>query len=300
MKAWVHAVCVVALAAPAAAVAQETPIAEAAPEASAAPLARPDPEDRAPEVAPDAPGETVADAPDAAADGAPDEAADAAADEAPDDLSDNAPDEAADEAAAEMANVTPGWQSLRETPDDYATCLAALRDYGTVFEERETMTGQLPDCGIANPIEVTEILPGVALRPEAVMRCETARALASWVSGTVVPAAERTGVLSPLAAINHGSTYLCRNRGGVAAGKVSEHAFGNAVDVMGFRFEDGSSLAIEPRADAGTIEEAFQRATRGGACLDFTTVLGPGTDEAHADHLHLDVKKRNGGYRICQ
>ncbi|WP_375260872.1 extensin family protein [Palleronia sp.] len=262
MTRLVHAVCLAMLAAPA--FAQETPIAEAAPAASAAPEARPDPEDRAPEVAPDAPGE------------------------------------APEPETAEAQDGAPHWQSLRETPDAYSTCLAALRDYGTVFEEREPMTGQNPDCGIANPVEVTEILPGVALRPEAVMRCETARALASWVEGTVVPAAERVGILSPIAAINHGSTYVCRNRGGVASGKVSEHAYGNAVDVMGFRFEDDSSLAIEPRADAGTIEEAFQRASRGGACLDFTTVLGPGTNAAHANHLHLDIKQRNGGYRICQ
>jgi len=255
-----RAACLVLLAT--AAQAQETPIPEAAPDTSAAPQARPDPEDRASEVAPDAP------------------------DEVPQ--------------VAEAADTPPQWQTLRETPDAYDTCLAALRDYGTRFEERDSMTGRLPDCGIANPIEVTQILPGVTLRPEAVMRCETARALASWVDGTVVPAARRTGVLSPLTAINHGSTYVCRNRGGVASGKVSEHAFGNAIDIMGFRFEDDSTLAIEPRADAGTIEEAFQRAARGGACLDFTTVLGPGTDAAHADHLHLDVKQRNGGYRICQ
>ena len=265
-----RAACFALLATPA--FAQETPISEAAPEVSETPAPRPDPEDRASEVAPDAPGE------------APEEAT----------------AEASGEEPADVSDAPPQWETLRETPEAYASCLAALEEFGTEFAERDSITGQVVDCGIANPIEVTEILPGVELRPEAVMRCETARALASWVSGTVVPAAARTGILAPLAAINHGSTYVCRNRGGVASGKVSEHGFGNAVDVMGFRFEDGSSLAVEPRADSGTIEEAFQRAARGGACLDFTTVLGPGTDAAHADHLHLDVKERNGGYRICQ
>ncbi|SFG81169.1 Uncharacterized conserved protein [Palleronia marisminoris] len=261
-----RAACIALLATPA--LAQETPVSEAAPEVSETPAPRPDPEDRASEVAPDAPGE--------------------------------APEEATAETPEDAPDTPAQWQTLRETPEVYASCLAALEEFGTEFVERDSITGQVADCGIANPIEVTEILPGVELRPEAVMRCETARALASWVSGTVVPAAARTGILAPLAAINHGSTYVCRNRGGVASGKVSEHGFGNAVDVMGFRFEDDSSLAVEPRADSGTIEEAFQRAVRGGACLDFTTVLGPGTDAAHADHLHLDVKERNGGYRICQ
>jgi hypothetical protein len=81
---------------------------------------------------------------------------------------------------------------------------------------------------------------------------------------------------------------------------LSEHSFGNALDVIGFSFQNGAPIRMEPRADTGTIEEAFQRAVRGGACLSFTTVLGPGTDAAHADHLHLDIRDRDGGYRICQ
>lgn len=204
---------------------------------------------------------------------------------------------AANSAAGEDA---PLWQTLAETPEDLEACLADLRALGSAFALQERMTGEIADCGIANPVEVTEILPGVALRPEAVMRCATARALATWVAESVVPSARRTGTLAPLAAIDHGSTYVCRNRGGVSGRRLSEHAVGNAVDVMGFIFDDDTVLRVEPRADAGTIEEAFQRSVRGGACLDFTTVIGPGTDEAHADHLHLDIKKRRGGYRICQ
>jgi len=33
---------------------------------------------------------------------------------------------------------------------------------------------------------------------------------------------------------------------------------------------------------------AFQRALNAAACLYFTTVLSPGSDETHRDHMHLD------------
>jgi hypothetical protein len=38
------------------------------------------------------------------------------------------------------------------------------------------------------------------------------------------------------------------------------------------------------------------------ACGWFTTVLGPGSDEAHADHLHVDMAPHGTSdrYRICQ
>ncbi|MFC3164663.1 extensin family protein [Ciceribacter thiooxidans] len=45
---------------------------------------------------------------------------------------------------------------------------------------------------------------------------------------------------------------------------------------------------------------AFQRALNAAACLYFTTVLSPGSDDAHRNHMHLDVMKRTGGYRYCR
>jgi hypothetical protein len=38
------------------------------------------------------------------------------------------------------------------------------------------------------------------------------------------------------------------------------------------------------------------------ACGWFTTILGPGSDPAHADHLHVDIQQHGSSdrYRICQ
>lgn len=186
-------------------------------------------------------------------------------------------------------------------PDEaaLASCEAELRKLGAVFDRNKPLRGK-NGCGIAAPYSVEQVIPGVSLAPKSQMRCETALALARWTDTVVVPAAEALPDEITLAQINHGSTYVCRRRNNSATGKMSEHAIGNAVDVMSFEFKGHDPIPVSPRAGDGTVEEAFQRAVRGGACLHFTTVLGPGSNASHADHLHLDIIKRRGGYRLCE
>lgn len=191
----------------------------------------------------------------------------------------------------------PQREALTETPEELAACLSELDGLGATYDLAEPVAEPgNPDCGMANPITVSALAPGVALEPASAMRCATALAGARWVADVVVPLSKRLG-RGDLVAIDQGTAYLCRPR---ADGELSEHAWGNALDVMGFRFADGEALPVQPRAGDGTLEEAFQRAVRAGACLDFATVLGPGSDADHADHLHFDIKARDGGFRICE
>ena len=186
-------------------------------------------------------------------------------------------------------------------PDEaaLAVCEAELRKLGTVFERQDPAEGE-NGCGIVAPYSIDRIVPGVSLSPATQLRCETALALARWTDSVVVPAAGALPDDVALTRINHGSTYVCRRRNNLPTGKMSEHSIGNAIDIMDFEFEGRGSIGIVPRAGEGTIEEAFQRAVRGGACLHFTTVLGPGTNATHDDHLHLDIAERRGGYRLCE
>lgn len=211
---------------------------------------------------------------------------------------------AADSVASDLAEVPPApplYERLAESDNDFAACTAALSDLGAKFTPVEPITDQkFRDCGIARPVKLHEAVPGVSMQPDTVLRCAAALALAEWVSDFVLPAARRLPERGVVTAVAHGSSYICRRRNNAAEGKLSEHGFGNGIDVTGFRFADGSLLPIEPREADGTLDEAFQSAVRKTACLSFTTVLGPGTDAAHADHFHLDIKQRRGGFRLCQ
>ncbi|OCW59173.1 extensin family protein [Hoeflea olei] len=186
-------------------------------------------------------------------------------------------------------------------PDEaaLAACEAELRKLGATFKRLEPVAGD-NGCAIAAPYRIDTIARGVTLAPASQLRCEAALALARWTAETVVPAVGALPGDVTLTRINHGSTYVCRRRNNASTGKMSEHAIGNAIDIVDFDFEGRKPIGITPRAGDGNIEEAFQRAVRGGACLYFTTVLGPGTNKAHADHLHFDIAARRGGYRLCE
>lgn len=202
---------------------------------------------------------------------------------------------------AAKADAPPLPDGLRGSDLGHSACLLTLYLMGARYSEKPAITEENPDCGIARPISVSQILPGVTLDGDPVMRCETARQLAFWLNGTVLPATRFLDGAPRLAAIAPGSTYQCRGVIGTqSSANVSEHALGNAFDIAAFTFDNGESYEVAPRQDDGDMAEAFLAAIRGGACLYFTTVLGPGTNAAHDNHLHLDIKARKGGFRICQ
>lgn len=197
----------------------------------------------------------------------------------------------------------PRWWSLRETDQDHAACRLALASLGTVYDELDPITDPADrDCGIARPIRVSRILPDLTLDGGAVMRCDTARALGFWARDFLRPAAATLPGAPRVTAMQLGTAYACRPRigDGAEAAQLSEHAFGNAIDITAFSLAGSEDLAVKIRADSGDRAEAFQRAIRGAACLFFTTVLGPGTNAAHAAHLHFDLAARRGGWRLCQ
>ncbi|MEX3315313.1 extensin family protein [Sulfitobacter sp. PS-8MA] len=212
------------------------------------------------------------------------------------------PEAAGSDAVPEReASAPPAPERLAVDAEALAACQGELRATGASFDIPETIAdSENPECGIKNPIQLRGLPGGIELKPAGLMRCETALALVRWTEDHVRSAAEQLPERGALVSIEQGSTYICRRRNSREDGKISEHAFGNAVDIMAFHFEAGDPIPVQPRERDGTMAEAFQDAVRATACLHFTTVLGPGTDPSHADHLHLDIKARNGGFRLCQ
>jgi hypothetical protein len=118
--------------------------------------------------------------------------------------------------------------------------------------------------------------------------CQMAGALADWLAE--VDAYTGAVLESGVATLNTGTSLLCRNRYGAEDGFVSEHGFGNAVDVTGFTLENGEAIAVETDWMPATAPEGkLLRQAHGAACGRFTTVLGPEANDEHADHFHLDL-----------
>lgn len=197
----------------------------------------------------------------------------------------------------------PVWFTLAEDDASFAACRLALSLLGTRYRLEPSLTDEENrDCGIARPLRVTEIVPGVRLTGDPVMRCDAARALGFWTRDFLKPASALLPGAPRLEALQTGPAYTCRDRVGTGAAdpKPSEHGYGNAIDIMGFELTGADALTVTPRVGDGDTAEAFLRAARGTACLLFTTVLGPGSNAAHDDHLHLDLAARNGGWRLCE
>ena len=159
-------------------------------------------------------------------------------------------------------------------------------------------------CGIPLPVKLRSLAIGggdIAFSAEPVVDCRLAVHVADWIGNVVEPLA-RQHLGSGLASIETGPGYACRKRNNQATGKLSEHAKGNALDIAAFDLSDGRRIAVHPAGQPTPEFAAFFAAVRATACGYFLTVLGPGSDTAHAEHLHLDLglHGRTVNYRICQ
>lgn len=146
-------------------------------------------------------------------------------------------------------------------------------------------------CMAQSPLEVTALnLNGktVELTSPIETNCEMATALVDWAED--VDAYAKAALDSELAALQTGTSYMCRARVGGAEQFTSEHGFANAIDVVGFTLADGRSIAVKDDwLPATTPEAKLLRQSHGAACGKFTTVLGPEANADHEDHLHLDL-----------
>lgn len=134
----------------------------------------------------------------------------------------------------------------------------------------------------------------VALKPPAILRCTMATAIANWVREDAAPLAAKLG--SSLAEVDNFDSYECRGRNRIVGAKLSEHGRANALDVRGLRLANGTTLGLTDRYLARETREAVLTSV----CTRFMTVLGPGSDWYHEDHIHLDLAERRNNYKLCQ
>jgi hypothetical protein len=147
-----------------------------------------------------------------------------------------------------------------------------------------------PQFAAAGPVEV---------KPAATLACPIVSALDQWVAGSVQPAAMRW-FGQPVVEIKQISAYSCRGMNGEAGAPISEHAFGNALDIAAFTLADGRQVVVQKAWSGLPEEQGFLHDVQGGACQEFSTVLAPGSNRFHYNHIHVDLMRRASGRRICQ
>jgi hypothetical protein len=134
----------------------------------------------------------------------------------------------------------------------------------------------------------------VAVTPPATLRCTMSTAIADWIRTDVTSLAAGLGT-EPVVLDNFDS-YECRGFNRVLGAHLSEHGRANALDVRAIKLANGQSIGLTDRAVSRDVRESVLHSV----CARFSTVLGPGSDWYHEDHIHLDLMERHNNYRICQ
>jgi hypothetical protein len=146
---------------------------------------------------------------------------------------------------------------------------------------------------------VTATVGPVEVKPAATLACPLVSALDQWIAAAVQPAALRW-FHQPVVEIRQISAYSCRGMNGNPNAHISEHAFGNALDIASFVLADGHKVTVQYGWRGSPEEQAFLHDVQLAACNEFTTVLAPGANIYHYNHIHVDLMRRYSGRRICQ
>jgi hypothetical protein len=194
-------------------------------------------------------------------------------------------------AVADEPNLLTGYKLGRLAADPPA-CRAVLASSGMRYaaEPDRRVDG---DCGWRDAVRISAT-PTPVSQP-FVLACPAAVALVLWERHSVQPLARRL-LGAPVTRIDHLGSFACRNIGGEAGGRRSEHAQANALDLAGFVLANGRTVRVARDWHGDDAPGRFVREVHAGACRFWNVVLGPDYNAAHRDHLHLD----RGGFRACR
>lgn len=178
------------------------------------------------------------------------------------------------------------------TTENVRQCMASLKEKSVRFAglPNKSFDG---GCRTIDTIKVMDF--GTATTNLGAMTCPLAANFADWARYAVRPAAKQY-LGAEVVRIETMGTFNCRNIYGGRSGKLSEHAFANAVDVSAFVLRDGRRVSVLTGWNGSSEERAFLRRLHQSACKRFGTVLGPDYNSAHANHFHFDMARsmRNG------
>jgi hypothetical protein len=175
------------------------------------------------------------------------------------------------------------------------------RTFAPAYSERPGAVPPLPPLPRLGPAQgnsVTAFGP-VAVKPVATLACPIVSVLDRWLADSVQPAAQRW-FGARVVEIKQISAYSCRGMNGDSRAHISEHAFGNALDIAGFTLSDGRHVSVRDGWKGMPEEQGFLRDVQAAACQQFSTVLAPGSNVHHYDHIHVDLMRRASRRVICE
>ncbi len=186
--------------------------------------------------------------------------------------------------------------------DPVEECLAGLKAANVQFRALGAVTKD--GCKVEGAVELDAVpspFGKVSLPGKPTLACAFARQFATWAHDVGAPLT-LAYMGSGLTAIETGPGLVCRSRYDKPGEKVSEHAKGDAIDIMAFALEDGQKLTVRNSSASDGIDGALMKTLRTTACGYFTTVLGPGSNDAHKEHFHFDtgLHGASANYRICE
>lgn len=146
-------------------------------------------------------------------------------------------------------------------------CLNTLQEKGVKFRLLGDQGSK--GCPVLNAVLVEDFENTTPSSP-FILSCPAALSLASWLNQEKIKS------------FSHMGTLNCRKMRG--SNFLSEHSFGNAIDISKI---DGISIIGNWGTDtekAGRLQEVASN-----ACEHFSNVVTPETNRDHQDHFHLDI-----------
>jgi hypothetical protein len=165
--------------------------------------------------------------------------------------------------------------------------------------QRIPIRAQVEQVPVGQPAGAAITARPAAVSPAATLACPLVSMLDRFVSDSVQPAAARW-FGQPVVEIKQISAYSCRGMNGDSSARISEHAFGNALDIAAFTLADGHMITVKDGWRGTPEEQGFLHDVQSAACMLFTTVLAPGSNVYHYDHMHVDLMRRSSGHVICE
>jgi hypothetical protein len=198
---------------------------------------------------------------------------------------------------AQAPAAEPADESRPEEPPPPSACRLRLTADLAIAPSVPALTGP-GECGIDDAVRLEAVVLAdrtrVVLSPPAIVHCIFAEAIVQWVRQDLAPAVRPLG--ASLRSLDNYAAYDCRGRNRVVGARLSEHGKGNALDMRSFRLANGKLFRFTDPEEAKDFREALRK----DMCARFTTVLGPGSDGYHEDHVHVDLAERRSGHRMCQ